>query len=202
MAAPEIYTLRALLGSDSDGQEVAYQTLAINALSGEYATAHMAWKTSPDLVGDVKYFFTLTPVNEDVEADLADNSVVVPLRVMPPSVVLRGLHVFPNPSADPASAGLAFEIWHPNWQGLDNTFTGRMEVWIYDIEGNRVGGGTLLRTLTGVEDIALGDNAVELKRLLPDGVDLGPGLYICFADLKVTGAAGTAEAKTKFAIAR
>jgi len=202
MAGPEIYNFHVLLGSDWAGREVAYQTVPVNLLSGEYAVARASWKTSPDLFGEVKYFFALDPVNEDAEADLANNAVAVQLQVMPPTVVLRDLHVFPNPVTDPADAGLSFEIWHPNWLGLDNNFTGRVEVWIYDLGGSRVGGGTLLRTLTGAKDIALGENRVALEPLLADGADLAPGLYICFAELEVTGEAGSATAKTKFAVAR
>lgn len=202
MTGPEIYNFHVLLGSNWAGQVVAYQTVPVGILSGEYAVARASWKTSPDLFGEVMYFFALDPVNDDAEANLANNAVAVPLQVMPPALVLRDLHVFANPVTDPADANLSFEIWHPNWQGLDNNFTGRVEVWIYDLGGSRVGGGTLLRTLTGNKDIALGENSIALERLLPDGADLAPGLYICFAELKVTGEAGSATAKTKFAVAR
>jgi hypothetical protein len=65
-----------------------------------------------------------------------------------------------------------------------------------------VGRATLLRTLVGDRDIALGENSVSLDRALPNGSDLAPGLYICFAELKVTGKTGSAKAKTKFAVAR
>lgn len=202
MITPEAYRFRVLLGDAQTGLEIAYQTLPVEALAGEYAVAGTSWQVGSDLVGEVMYSFSLEPLAAGVESDLANNSVTARLYVMPPATVLRGLHTYPNPVTDPADANLSFEIWHPYWQGREKTFTGQVDVWIYDLEGSRVGGGRLLRTLVGDKDIALGENSVALRDLLPDGADLPPGLYLCFAELKVTGGAGTVRAKTKFAVAR
>jgi len=115
---------------------------------------------------------------------------------MPGETVVAGLHVYPNPVRDPASASLRFEIWHPEMD-----FAGLVEIWIYDLGGDRVGHALLQRTHIGTKQIAIGTNTVSLASLLADA-NLAPGIYVCFAELTVTGQAGRASAKSKFAVAR
>jgi hypothetical protein len=119
------------------------------------------------------------------------------LEVMAPTVVLRDLHVFPNPVTDPATAKLAFEILVP-----ENDFAGQLSVSVFDLEGQKVGVALLVRSHIGDKDIAIGKNAVDLDRILGGAWDLPPGIYICLAELKLTGGAGAASAKFKFAVAR
>lgn len=197
MLTSELYRLQIRQGDGSSGRLIHDGTTSIEVLSGEYALVSIAWRTPPDAYGEVVHTFSFYPVAGGVESDLANNEISVPLEVMPPTKVVGDLHLYPNPVTDPAVAGLSFEIWMPR-----TDFTGQMDLWVFDLEGSRVGSCSLVRNLVGSKDIDLGENKVPLERVVPDAEELAPGLYICYAELKVTGESGTAKAKTKFAVAR
>jgi hypothetical protein len=59
----------------------------------------------------------------------------------------------------------------------------------------------LQRTHIGIKEIAIGANTVSLSGVL-ERADLAPGIYVCLAELTVTGQGRSATAKSKFAVAR
>ncbi|MFZ1948176.1 MAG: M28 family metallopeptidase [bacterium] len=195
MLEPADYRFEVRRG-DSTGRVVFADTVALEVLAGAYAEVEGSWTTDAAEFGSLAFTVTLAPLAGGIESDLADNWIETRLDVMPGSTVISNLHVYPNPAGDPASANLSFEIWHPK-----TDFAGRMEIWVYDLEGERVGHAALQRTHIGIKEIAIGANTVPLSELL-DRTDLAPGLYVCLAELTVTGQSGSATAKSKFAVAR
>jgi hypothetical protein len=197
MREPGLYGFQIWQGDRWTGRMVYGGTRTIQVPAGAYADVRASWKTLPGVYGSVPYTVSLLPMADGIEDDTTDNAVMTSLEVMAQTVVLRDLHVFPNPVTDPAGAKLAFEILVPG-----NDFAGRIEVSVFDLEGRTVGEAVLARSHIGDKDIAIGKNTVNLDRILGGAWDLPPGLYVCLAELKVTGEAGSATAKFKFAVAR
>jgi hypothetical protein len=195
MLEPAAYRFQVWRG-DSTGRVVFADTVTLEVLAGEYAEVRGSWTTDGAEFGSLAFTVALTPLAGGIESDLADNSIEVRLDVMPVSTTISNLHVYPNPAGDPAAANLAFDIWHP---GTD--FAGMMEIWVYDLEGERVGHAVLQRTHIGIKEIAIGANTVSLSGVL-ERADLAPGIYVCLAELTVTGQGRSATAKSKFAVAR
>jgi hypothetical protein len=197
MRQPEVYGFQIWQGDRWTGRMVYGSTRTIQVPRGGYAEVRASWKTSPDVYGEVPYTVSLHPMTGGVESDITDNVVTTSLDIMSPMVVLRDLHVFPNPVTDSAASRLAFEILMP-----DNDFAGQLEVSVFDLEGQKVGDALLVRSHIGGKDIAIGKNAIDLDRVLGSAWDLPPGIYVCLAELKLTGVGGSASAKFKFAVAR
>jgi len=78
---------------------------------------------------------------------------------------------------------------------------GNLTLRVYDIEGDLAGSAVLVRNHLGVEDIEIGVNTLPLAEVIGEGSDIAPGLYICVAELAVTGRQGLVTARSKFAVA-
>jgi hypothetical protein len=130
-----------------------------------------------------------------VERDLTNNVVEVELAIMPPSTIVRDLHVTPHPVSYAAGEPrFRFEILHP-----EGDFNAVMDVWIYDILGALAGRGTLEKTPT-TQDFEPGENSIELARFVSGR--LVPGLYVCKTRLRLLGEPGVFETTFKFAVDR
>jgi hypothetical protein len=197
MPQPASYSCSFILGGDWLGWLMGGSIATIQVAAGGIAEIATTLPTGRETYGELKYLIIFEPLSPGVEDDLDNNRVVVSLNVMPPSTMVRNLHVFPNPVSQPDQANLRFEILHP-----ENDFAGRLTLWIYDLEGDLAGTAVLVRNHLGVEDVAIGVNTVPLGSVIPAASELAPGLYICVAQLEVSGQEGLAVAKSKFAVAR
>jgi len=197
MLKPEPYRFEIWRGERGTGTLVHSEDVSLEVLAGEYALLSASWRTAPDIIGIVAHTFVLIPLSAGVESDTTNNTVGVALEVMPHGTAVSNLHVFPNPLTGGAAPHVYFEIWLPQ-----NDFGGHMDLFVYDLEGNLIAQGTLVRNFTGTKEIAIGPNAIDLDDVLPGGLDLAPGLYLLFAELSVTGGSGLASASAKFAVAR
>ena len=197
MTEPERYSLRVWMGPGPAGREVWSSVQDLQVVSGGYGEVTASWPTPTDIYGDVTYTFDLRANRDGGESDVTNNRVTTSVQVMSRDLVLRDLHVYPNPATDPAAAKLAFEILLP-----EDDFSGELEVAVFDLEGRKIGGALLKRSHIGDKDIAVGKNAVQLDKVVAGASGLPPGLYICLAELKVVGGDGGAAAKCKFAVAR
>ncbi|HVP57768.1 MAG TPA: M28 family peptidase [bacterium] len=196
MREPRLYDLEIRQGDRAAGAVVYTGTRTVEVAAGGYAEVTASWKTSAEVYGNLAYTCSFRPAAQGVESDTTNNTIQSTLQVMSPSLVLRGLHVFPNPVTDPAGAKLAFEILMP-----DLDFAGQLDVRVFDLEGRKVGEALLVRSHTRDDDIAMGKNTVALSSILGGAWDLAPGLYFCVADLALVGG-NSASATSKFAVAR
>jgi len=197
MTLPVLYGYEVHLGGDWVGPVVDEGIATVRVASGGVAQVEASWTTSPDTYGEIPFLISLHPLSAGVEADLADNSVVANLSVMPPSTLVRNLHVFPNPADRPEQANLRFEILLP-----EDDFTGVLTLSVYDLEGDLAGRAELVRNYLGVKDIEIGINTVPLRDVVPEAGALAPGLYVCVAELAVNGQDRVMVARFKFAVAR
>jgi hypothetical protein len=197
MTEPASYSCEFYLGGDWSGWLAGSGVATIQVPSGDVAEIAATLPTGRETYGELKYLVALDPLSPGVEDVLDNNWVVVSLNVMPPSTLVRNLHVFPNPVSRPDQANLRLEILHP-----EKDFAGTLSLWVYDLEGDLVGTVEFLRNHLGVEDIAIGVNTVPLSRVIPAASELPPGLYICVAELAVTGQDRLVVTKSKFAVAR
>lgn len=195
MEQVEPYAFEIWQGARNTGDLIHEGTEMVKVLEGEHADITFSWETDPDTYGDVTFTFVLLPTGEDVESDLANNTVEVDLTIMPVSAMLRDLRVTPNPvSFTQGEPKLRFEILHP-----EGNFNAVMDIWVFDILGNVVGRVSLEKTPL-VHDFDAGDNSVDLSRVVSG--EIAPGLYICKTRLRLVGESGTFETKFKFAVDR
>jgi hypothetical protein len=196
MDGPEAYSFEIWQGPRDTGSLIHESDVMLRLLRGEHTELTHSWRTDPADYGTTPFTFALLPLGQDVESYLDNNSVEVELDVLPLSVMLRNVHVTPNPVG--AGGGerdsLRFEILHP-----EGDFNAVMDVWIYDITGRIVGHQMLERTPSRYE-FGPGRNSVTLDRFVPG--HMAPGLYICRARLTLLREPGVFDNTFKFAVDR
>jgi hypothetical protein len=195
MGQLEPYTFEIWLGPRNTGELIHQSTEMVEVLEGAHTLIGSSWRSDPQTYGDVSFTFVLLPTEDGVESDLSNNTIDVTLTIMPVTAQIRDLHVIPNPvSFTEGQPQLCFEILHP-----EGDFNAVMDVWIFDILGSTVG-HTLLQDTPLVHDFGLGNNSVDLSRIVRG--DIAPGLYICRTQLRLLGEPGTFDTKFKFAVDR
>jgi acetylornithine deacetylase/succinyl-diaminopimelate desuccinylase-like protein len=195
MEQPEAYAFEIWQGGRATGMLIHESAPTLQMVRGAHTDLEYSWQCRPDRYGDVKFTFVLLPAREDLESDVANNSVETMLEIMPSAPVLRHPHMAPNPvSFGETEPRLMFEILHP-----EGDFNAVMNVWLFDILGAVVGRGRFEKTPV-VRDFDIGQNSIALSRFVTE--DLAPGLYVCRMRLRLLGEPGVFEAKFKFAVDR
>jgi hypothetical protein len=200
MSETTLYTFEVWEGGLDVGRLVHESTPLLSLASGQPTDLSASWETRSDKHGTLAYSFRLVPVAGGIEDDLSNNSATAFLEVMSRTGVLEDLHVYPNPITTGSDPMVAFDIFHPD----GDEFKGTMEIWIFDLEGRQIGHGLLENSYVGLPDMAAGEegNRKPLSRFLAGQSDLGPGLYICIAELRFLGEGRRETARTKFAVGR
>jgi hypothetical protein len=193
MDEPEPYTLEVWSGRPGTGSLVHTSSPILQVLKGESTDLECTWRTSPTKYGDLTYTFALLPDRQDLESNIANNSVEVAIEIMPQVAMLTNVHVTPHPvSYTEGEPRLRFEILHP-----EGDFNAVMEVLIYDVLGTMVGRGYFESTPVR-HDFEAGENSIEFSRLVSR--PLAPGLYVCKVSIRLLGEPGLFEQAFEFAV--
>jgi len=196
MDAPEPYVYEVWQGSRDAGTLVHRSNESLELLSGEYTEIDASWQTDEGAYGEVRYVFVLEPVLPDFESDVSNNATEASIETMARSATLEDLHIFPNPVVTVGTAGIAFNIYHP-----EGDFDGAVDIYLYEMLGRKIGYGRLERS-PARQEIDVGRNVVGLADFLEPGQLMPPGLYLIVAELRLLGSTGTVTDKFKFAVDR
>jgi hypothetical protein len=198
MSEAAVYNLEVWEGELDRGRLVHQSSPILNLASGQPTELAASWDTRTESHGTLAFSFRLLPVAEGVESDLGNNSATAVLEVMTRTGVVEDLHVVPNPITSGSDPMVAFDVFHPDGK----SFKGTMEIWIFDLEGRQIGYGTLENSYLGTDMVAGTEgNEKPLSHFLTGGSGLGPGLYLCIAELRFIEGGRPATARTKFAVA-
>lgn len=187
MAGPTVYVLRVWRGEDGSGTPLHESQVSLNVVSGGIAETGATWKTSTALYGNVNYFVSLLPVDDDVESDLHNNETVATVTISPVTSVLDNFHVYPNPVSDPDAAHLTGDISTSRTDFLANYI-----VEVFDVTG--------LLLLTGGGQIGSTELDIPLSSLTGDASQLVPGLYVCIIKMNVRDETEDLFATTRFGV--
>jgi hypothetical protein len=187
MAGPTVYMLRVWQGEAASGTPVHEGSVSLNVVSGGIAEVSATWETSTAVYGDIDYFVSLLPVDDDVESDLHNNEAVARVTISPVTTVLDNFHVYPNPVADPNEAHLTGDILTSQ-----TGFLASYIVQVFDVTG--------LLLLTGEGQIESTELDIPLSDLTGGSSQLVPGLYVCIIKMNVRDETENLSATAKFGV--
>jgi hypothetical protein len=187
MAGPTAYMLRVWWGEGGSGTPLHESPVSLNVVSGGIAEADATLETSTAVYGDINYFVSLLPVDEDVESDLQNNETVATVTIGPVTTVLDNFHVYPNPVSDPNEAHLTADI-----STSQTGFLASYIIEVFDVTG--------LLLLTGEGLIGSPELDIPLSDLMGDASHLVPGLYVCIIKMNVRDEIEDLSATAKFGV--